>query len=205
MGRTDTKLNVKDILERMIEAAGAKNIAQLAGKMGLTPQALNQAKYRESIALPLLTLCVEQTGTSLDYLVYGVGNKIEATKSDDRYVEIKTISSTEDPGVIMFDKSWLETQLKGRKIDILRQIMIADTIYIIDTTDKVVTEGLYVFGFDDNPAKIRQCKRQLDDSIRVSNEEKTMTQAQLEGIGIIGRVVWKGESLLEDVFAQYYA
>jgi transcriptional regulator with XRE-family HTH domain len=207
MDQPDVELNVEEILERMLEVSGAKSITELAEITGLSAQTLSQSKYRKSIALPVLMRFVAKVkNASIDYLIYGVGSKKDVSEQQgNRYADIKTISTTEDFDVILFDKRWLQVQFKGKKPEILRQCLIADRIYVIDTTDCIVTDGTYVLGYEEHLGRICKCKRKLDGTITVEGEDQPITQEALNNIGVVGRVIWTGKSLLDDPYAQYYA
>ncbi len=190
MARQQHKIDVQAVLDRMAIAIGAKTMVQLAEAMGLEANALSQSKYRNSIALHLLLNCVERSGTSLDYLVYGKGcvGRDESTSSD--FVEIKPLIAG-GLQIVQFDKKWLNVLHKGKSIERLRTLQLDDKQYIIDTEDSLVVSGIYALGDPVVPA-IRECKRLLDGKIKIEDEEIPMSTDDLRNIGVVGRVIWMG-------------
>lgn len=178
-------LNVGEILERMIKAAGVDNAAELAVKLGLSPQALQQSKGRQSISLSLLMAGAELGKVTLDYLVFGSDDAIfKGSDEESKYIDIKRIGG----GTVLLSSELLQ---KGVSAATLLAYILADKYYIIDTSQRQVVDGLYAFGNPDKPA-VRKCSLEMDGSVLVEGKTDPQSTEDLNKYGIVGRVVWSG-------------
>ncbi len=215
MSNIDYGFNIEDVLGRMMVATRSRSLSKMGELLGLSINALGQSKQRGSIALTTLLKCQRlafEMGNevTLDYLVHGDGEivirDVNEKPRDERYASIRLLArlSTEPPTTVLFDKEWLSTWMKVKSFDSLLQIITFDRIYIIDTNERIIKDGgLYVFGWIDGEehssvTTIRRCKRNLAGDITIAGEEGVQTQESLGKIGIIGRVIWSGESELDE-------
>jgi hypothetical protein len=60
-----------EIIERLIQGAGVKNATALAGKLGVTPQAISSAKKKGKIPRTWLKFVANEYDISMDWLLYG--------------------------------------------------------------------------------------------------------------------------------------
>lgn len=197
MAKISYELDVQAVLGRMSIALGAENITQLAEMLGLSQNALSQTKYRGSIALPLLLKCVEKAGAgkvTLDYLVYGDDNKkndiTDAVNSEEtsEYIDVKIVRE----GVLKFRSGLLR---RGHDINELRAYLKDDTLSIIDTGDRQLTDGIFAFGVL-NRLTIRKCALELNGEIRIEGKnEEPKTIVEMIGYNVFGRIIWQGSAV----------
>ena len=64
----------QSLVQRMMEAVGAKNDSALAQALGITPQALYGAKKKGAIPPAWVMNIAEKNAVSLDWLYFGTGN-----------------------------------------------------------------------------------------------------------------------------------
>ena len=70
---THELLDSEAVLDRLLEGAGLQRDAQLAGLLGVTPQAVSQARRKHKIPENWMTRVAMQCGISLDWLLFGTG------------------------------------------------------------------------------------------------------------------------------------
>ncbi len=70
---THDPLNSEAVLDRLLAGAGLQRDAQLAGLLGVTPQAVSQARRKRKIPENWMTRVAMRCGVSLDWLLFGVG------------------------------------------------------------------------------------------------------------------------------------
>jgi hypothetical protein len=196
MGGMPANVDVAAILERMAKAAGVKKVSELAGLTGLSQQALNQSKYRSSIALSLLVAFVAKTGASLNYLIYGSGPMLMRASEGPADTQTKEVTLGEYLYVERIGGGGVnipaELIPRGVDAEMLRAYIQGDKIWLIDTADVSVTDGLFAFGAPDRPA-MRRCKLKMNGSIIVEGEAEPQTAEALIEYKVIGRVVWSGK------------
>lgn len=198
MGGMSANVDVAAVLERMAKAAAVKKVSELAELTGLSQQALNQSKYRSSIALSLLVAFVAKTGASLNYLIYGSGPMLmKASECLSEETQSKEVTVGEYLYVERIGGGGLNipTELIPRGIDaeMLRAYIQGGKIWLIDTADVSVTDGLFAFGDPERPA-MRRCKLQMNGNIIVEGEVKPQTADALIEYRVLGRVVWSGKA-----------
>ncbi|MEW8050754.1 MAG: helix-turn-helix domain-containing protein [Candidatus Thiodiazotropha sp.] len=66
-----TYLSVEDIFSRTMQASGLNTDASLAHELGVTPQAIANARKRNKVPFEKLVVFSKKKGISLDYLFYG--------------------------------------------------------------------------------------------------------------------------------------
>ena len=197
MGGMPANVDVAAILERMAKAAGVKKVSELAELTGLSQQALNQSKYRSSIALSILVAFVAKTGASLNYLIYGSGPMLmTASEGPAEEVQTKEVTAGEYLYVERIGGGGVSilAELIKRGIDakMLRAYIQGDKIWLIDTADVSVTDGLFAFGDPERPA-MRRCKLTMNGNIIVEGEAEPQTANALIEYRVVGRVVWSGK------------
>lgn len=77
-------LNVEAVFDRLLEGTGLQRDAQLAGLLGVTPQAISQARRKRKIPENWMTRVAMQCGISLDWLLFGTGTP-QAAASEERF------------------------------------------------------------------------------------------------------------------------
>lgn len=200
-------LDIGTVIDRMIEVSGSSGLPQLAERLGLSAQAVHQARARGSISLPLLMKFVGLFGSTLDYLVWGTGDsgekKTGCTEPEELvandYIELKSINAVEELAgklpakSLKIAKEWLDMFYMG-DVEDLRSYWIKDDFYLIDTSDCNVYKCFYALGTVGLPLSIRECERQLDGSIKITGEKESWSLDKLQAIGVVGRVVWFGKA-----------
>lgn len=184
MAKLEEKLDVEAVLNRIVEAAGMKNLADLAKYMGLSPQSLSQSKGRQMISLAFMLKGQKLTNKSLDYLIHGTERESEAevnAEDETNYIRIERIGG----GTV---KVLAELLRQGVDAQNLRAYIREGKLYVIDSADLVVTTGVFAFGDKMRPA-IRKCSQQIDGSVLVEGEAKLKSAEDLNRSGILGRVI----------------
>lgn len=184
MAKLTESIDVGAVLDRIVDAAELKNVSELAKKMGLTSQTLSQARDRKMLSLAFVLQAKKLTEKSLDYLIYGMESELrkdEEVENENKYLVIKRIGG----GTV---KVLAELLRRGIAASDLIAFVIEGRLYVIDTSDRVVTSGVFAFGDKERPA-IRKCCQQIDGSVLVDGEANQQTEEDLSRYGIIGRVV----------------
>lgn len=201
------KLEVGHAIDRMIEVAGVKSIPQLAELIGISPQALQQAKTRGSLSLGLFMKFVAEHGSTIDYLVWGKGEpgerKVDSQEAQevpvDNYIELEPVGVIEELAEklpvesLKIAKDWLNVFYRGDVTD-LKSYVVADAYYIVDTSDRNIYKSLYALGAAGSPLSIRECERQLDGSILIEGSKEPWSLEKIQSIGVVGRVLWFGRA-----------
>ncbi len=85
-------LNSEAVFDRLLEGAGLQRDAQLAGLLGVTPQAVSQARRKRKVPENWLTRVAMQCGVSLDWLLFGTGTpKVSASEEK----QVPSVSAAE--------------------------------------------------------------------------------------------------------------
>ena len=66
------KVDVEDVLSRLAKASGAVNSSDLARKLGVTPQALSQARSKGVVPPSWIFRIAEENRVTLDWIYFGV-------------------------------------------------------------------------------------------------------------------------------------
>ena len=174
------QVDLPKVYERMKLAGGYVYDNELSAALGIKPQALFNSRTRGSISLNLLVGAAEMFGVSLDYLVWGKGKE---GANDDEYIEIEEVGG---------GKVKILAQMIPRNCEIanLKAFARENSLYIIDTADTAVSDGLYAFGRASLPV-IRKCQAEVDGSILVEGKKEPQDAEELAA-GVIGRVIWHG-------------
>ena len=189
MAKIKMKADVKGILERMLKVSGMVDFEQMADKLGLSTQGLQSAKHRESIYLGVLMFAVEEWNTTLDYLVYGSGPMTRTADTSDDKLNLNIVVTGENSTV----KIPAELFRQGTEEANLRAVVKDSSMYIVDTKNRAVTDGLFAFGDLERPV-VRRCKLQMDGSIQIEGIPEPQFFDSMPQYKIAGRVVWQGES-----------
>jgi len=174
------QVDLPKVFERMKLAGGYTYDNELAAALGIKPQAFFNSRTRGSISLTLLVGAAEMLGVSLDYLVHG---KEDGNANDDAYIEIEEVGG---------GKVKILAQMIPRSCEIaaLKAFVRENSLYIIDTADTAVSDGLYAFGRASLPV-MRKCQAEVDGSILVEGKKEPQDAEELAA-GVIGRVIWHG-------------
>jgi hypothetical protein len=189
MAKIKTKADVKSILERMLKVSGMEDMEQLANKLGLSTQGLQSAKHRESIYLGLLMFAVDEWHTTLDYLVYGSGPMTRTADTSDDKLNMNIVITGENSTVNIPAKLFRQ----GTEEANLRAVIKDGIMFIVDTKNQSVTDGLFAFGDLERPV-VRRCILQMDGSIHIEGIPEPQFFDSMPQYKIAGRVVWQGES-----------
>jgi hypothetical protein len=138
------------------------------------------------VSLPLVLCGQMLTNKSLDYLIFGKEHKeedSECIEDNTNYVKIERIGG----GSV---KVLAELLRQGINAQSLKAYVLEGKLYVIDSADLVVTNGVFAFGDKIRPA-IRKCSLQIDGSILVEGEEKQQSAEDLNRYGILGRVIFQ--------------
>jgi len=174
------QVDLPKVFERMKLAGGYTYDNELAAALGIKPQAFFNSRTRGSISLTLLVGAAEMLGVSLDYLVWGKG---EEGASDDAYIEIEDVGG----GKVKILAKLLR---HGFDNSTARAFVSGDHLYIIDTADLILADGLYAFGRLESPA-IRQCQLEVDGTIILEGKKEPQPPEKL-AVGVLGKVIWHG-------------
>lgn len=194
MAKLKYSLNITEILNRMMVASKLDNLAQLAEKLGVSHQSLAQTRKRGMISLSILMLCVEKTGCTLDYLVYGRG--------DNEFAPNRIVQPEEDLSYIAVP------QFKGPPIKILENLLprgidtsslqatvFQDMLWIIDKSVNKMSTGHFAVGELELPGFL-ECKKKWNGTYVITEglgaPEDPITEEALSDIVCVGRVVWFG-------------
>lgn len=190
MAKLKCRLDLSGVYERMMRVKNLTTLNQLAESMGVSYQSIIQAKHRDMIALPALMLCVEETGCSLDYLVYNRGDSTERPNKVDPEVEKSHIDVPRIGGGKV--KFYVELLQRGIEVSKLIAHVKLDNLWIIDTSNTKITSGLFAIGNPDCP-EILQCKKMLNGTdTLIEGSDTPVPESELGNISCIGKVVWFG-------------
>lgn len=192
MAKLKRRLDLNGVFERMMRVKNMTTLNQLAESMGVSYQSIIQAKHRAMISLPTLMVCAEETGCSLDYLVYNHGdgterpNKVDASEMEKSHIDVPRIGG----GKVKF---YVELLQRGIDVSKLIAYVQFDKLWIIDTSNAKITSGLFAIGDPDCP-EILQCKKMLNGTdTLIEGSDTPVPESELGNISCIGKVVWFGQ------------
>ena len=199
MAKLSVTIDTTAVLNRIIAAADIRNVAELARALDVSPQSLANIKGRGMVSLPFMLKAQEVAHKSLDFLISGheydsdaedcgvaANNEESAAVSandENNYIEVERIGGgTRNIRVLA------ELLRNGIDASTLKAYIEEGKLFLIDSADLVVTNGVFAFGDKMRPA-IRKCTLQLDGTVLVESETKHLSSEDLSRYGIIGRVV----------------
>lgn len=109
------------IIKRMIEASGVKNQAALADVLGISPQAVNNAKSRNAIPAGWILLLAEKFRVSPSWLVF---NDENAHWSAEEYPHARTLMGT-DKGSFPVTRRAVYDQVDGEHRPVGSEMFVA--------------------------------------------------------------------------------
>lgn len=182
------KIDVAGIITRILKAGHPKTYKEITTLLGINPQYIYNAKARGSFPLAKIVSAAEMFNVSMDYLVYGTDPGCETygkKEKQDVYLEIEEIGGGKIKLLAnLFNRRVNSLSLKAHKQN--------DCLYVIDSAEVNVTDGIYAFG-KPGPPVILRCKADLDGSISIEGRKEPQSVDYLIKY-CWGRVIWSGSS-----------
>lgn len=178
----DFKTGGQRVIERLVEAYGFTTRQALCDHLGVSKSTLATRYMRDLFPAEWVVQCALETGASLRWLTSGSGPIFEI-QSDIESVPKKKIIDSKlfDAGFYLFDKSLL-----NKKIEKSAAIIFGSDIYVIDTEDKDIRDGLWLVDIDSN-ISLRNIVLLPKSRIKVESSTSSFECAQ-EDVIYLGRV-----------------
>ncbi|MDY0300844.1 MAG: helix-turn-helix domain-containing protein [Trichlorobacter sp.] len=193
--RAIATINIDECLARLMEGFKVKSINRLAARLDVTPQAIHSLRMRKDGYFPvryMMEWCAETNG-SLDYLLFGKGGL--------SHTNLKELTSEIPDCPVNFSKDWFKS--RGMEIDeqSTRYLLgssvssgkaVHSDVFLVDTKAKM-TDGLLVLEMNEK-IMLREIRLRIDGKVEIDNE--VIDEETKKGINVLGRVIWKGTSLI---------
>ncbi|WP_082856573.1 S24 family peptidase [Marinomonas atlantica] len=218
--------NTLEVIERMIEAAGVKNSAELARLFNTSSSTVTNWKKRDTIPYKEVYELSRQCGVSMDWILTGQGDqqeeRIQIAPKEDDYFHLPHYSVEASAGHgslieaenidqhLAFRESWVQRLgLKSENLiaiyargDSMEPTVFSGDTLVIDKSMNTVTSdgGIYVINYD-GELFVKRVQKQLNGTVAITSDNKNygdivIASADLNTLKIIGRVIWSGHPMI---------
>ena len=174
----------KKVIERLVEAYGVSTRQALCDHLGVSKSTMATRYMRDIFPADWVLQCAIETGYSLEWLSFGIGDKnISNTNAQILVPKKKLISGTliED-GAYVFDKTFLPEKICNPFI-----IEDLDNEYICSFEYDDISDGLWLIGIDEK-ISVRTLTRLPNNRLYVEGGNRGF-ECSRDEIQIVG-IVW---------------
>lgn len=201
--------------ERVTEATGASSLAELAELLGINRSAVTQARKKNTIPATWLLQLLRKYGLNPDWLEKGrepaylkPGMAMESPFRAIAKVQARLCAgagsfdvSSQIEGYYSFRNSWLQTKGQAGQMVLMDvfgnsmtpEIKDGDTVLIDQSQKSILAGAVYAVGIEDTIMVKRIEKHPRKLVLLSDNKEYApiyLTESEMEGVRIIGKVVW---------------
>jgi phage repressor protein C with HTH and peptisase S24 domain len=157
----------KKVIERLVEAYGFSTRQALCDHLGVSKSTMATRYMRDIFPADWVLQCVLETGTPIEWLAFGKGQKLPSTKPETIALPKKIIldGKVEDKGSVLFDSSLLPDNLLKPGI-----VTNDGTNYLIEQQFNDITDGSWLVEIEGR-ISIRFLTRIPIGKVRVSNSD----------------------------------
>ncbi|RCX06248.1 MULTISPECIES: phage repressor protein CI [Kosakonia] len=172
----------KKVIERLVEAYGFTTRQALCDHLGVSKSTMATRYMRDIFPADWIIQCAIETGYSLQWLSFGVGDRTSATAPISLNKKILTGNKLENAGIILFDRSLLNFNYR-------ELIFIIDNSigYICETIPETISDGKWLISIDDQQS-IRNITRIPGNKLKVEGNDSCF-ECNIDELSLIGLVV----------------
>lgn len=176
----------KKVIERLVEAYGYSTRQALCDHLGVSKSTMATRYMRDIFPADWVLQCAMDTGTPIEWLAFGKGEKARLTKNETIAVPKLTImeGKVEDDGFTLFDTSLLPAYFQMPAM-----LVIEGTSYLIEKHFKEITDGEWLVEIE-GAYSIRSLTRVPIGKLKVQNSS-TSFECSLNDIRPIGKCIFK--------------
>ncbi|HBR7659196.1 TPA: phage repressor protein CI [Klebsiella pneumoniae] len=182
-GLVDFNTGGKKVIERLVEAYGFTTRQALCDHLGVSKSTMATRYMRDIFPADWVLQCAIETGSSLKWLSFGVGEKKDAVKNETRILEKKILidGKLEDDGTYLFDTKFLPQNLKKAIV-----VSTLSSELICDMEFEDVRDGKWLVNIDGENS-FRMITRLPGGRIHITSKNHSF-ECALKDIEIIAKV-----------------
>lgn len=180
----DFSIGGKKVIERLVEAYGFTTRQALCDHLGVSKSTMATRYMRDIFPADWVLQCAIETGSSLEWLSFGEGQKKEIEKIDTRTLPKKVLinGKLEDNGSYLFDNSFLPSDLKKAAV-----ISSDNAEFICEMEFEDVRDGKWLVNID-GELSFRMITRLPGSRIYIASENHSF-ECALSDIVVIAKVI----------------
>lgn len=181
-GLLDFNSGGKKVIERLVEAYGFTTRQALCDHLGVSKSTMATRYMRDIFPADWVIQCAIETGSSLEWLSFGVGKNTASSKTLTLNKYKLENGIFQEVGSVTFD-----TSLLSFSFDSLIYVYEGDIGYILEKKVKNILDGQWLLDID-GQVSIRKIRRIPGNNLRVESDDFVF-DCNINDINLIGLVV----------------
>lgn len=172
----------KKVIERLVEAYGFTTRQALCDHLGVSKSTMATRYMRDIFPADWVIQCAIETGTSLKWLSFGIGEPTSSATTISLNKKIIKSNKLDDAGIIIFDRSLFNFEFKE-----LIYVIDNNIGFICETKPEIISDGKWLISIDGHHS-IRNIIRIPGNRIKMESNELSF-ECNLEELSFLGVVV----------------